>query len=229
VNTGGKPVVCFRNLVAVARRSHTPMSVKPPAPLRAARRLLLVSALALGALIAPGLAAAGPATDVVKAKQTTLFELIKKGGSDSDKKIAALFDDLLDYQSLAQESLGTEWAARSDKEKKEFSDLLKQLVQAAYKKNLTKTVGFTISYVAEEGTGPVVVKTKAQKSGTKEDPIEIHFKLQQKGTAWKVQDIVTEGVSLVSSYRSQFTKIIKKDGFATLVQKMKDKIAKGDG
>jgi phospholipid transport system substrate-binding protein len=50
----------------------------------------------------------------------------------------------------------------------------------------------------------------------------------QKGGAWKVGDIVTEGVSLVSSYRSQFTKIIKKDGFPALVQKMKDKIAKGD-
>jgi phospholipid transport system substrate-binding protein len=35
-------------------------------------------------------------------------------------------------------------------------------------------------------------------------------------------------VSLVSSYRSQFTKIIKKDGFVALIQKMKDKLAKGD-
>jgi phospholipid transport system substrate-binding protein len=43
-----------------------------------------------------------------------------------------------------------------------------------------------------------------------------------------VQDIVTEGVSLVSSYRSQFTKIVKKDGFPALIQKMKDKLAKGD-
>jgi phospholipid transport system substrate-binding protein len=33
---------------------------------------------------------------------------------------------------------------------------------------------------------------------------------------------------LVSSYRSQFTKIVKKDGFPTLITKMKDKIAKGD-
>ena len=39
---------------------------------------------------------------------------------------------------------------------------------------------------------------------------------------------MTEDVSLVSSYRSQFTKIIKKDGFARLIQKMKDKLAKND-
>ena len=50
----------------------------------------------------------------------------------------------------------------------------------------------------------------------------------QKNGAWRVQDIITEGVSLVSSYRCQFTKIVKKDGFPTLIQKMKDKLAKGD-
>ena len=43
-----------------------------------------------------------------------------------------------------------------------------------------------------------------------------------------VATIVTESVSLVSSYKSQFTKIIKKDGFPALITKMKDKLAKGD-
>ena len=37
--------------------------------------------------------------------------------------------------------------------------------------------------------------------------------MEEKGGKWRVQDIVTEGVSLVTSYRNQFTKVIKKDGF----------------
>ena len=45
---------------------------------------------------------------------------------------------------------------------------------------------------------------------------------------WKVQDIITEGMSLVKNYRTSFGKIIKKDGFPALIQKMKDKLAKGD-
>ena len=74
-----------------------------------------------------------------------------------------------------------------------------------------------------------MVKTKAKaKDDPRDEPVEIDFKMVQKDGKWKVQDIVTEGVSLVSSYRSQFTKIIKKDGFPALIQKMKDKLAKGD-
>ena len=137
---------------------------------------------------------------------------------------------MLDYNALAEASLGSEWAARSDAEKAQFSDLLKQLVRRAYERNLRKTLNFNIEYVAEESSsGAIVVKTRAvSKTDAREEPLEIAFKMSDKSGSWRVSDIITEGVSLVSSYRSQFTKIIKKDGFPTLIQKMKDKIAKGD-
>jgi phospholipid transport system substrate-binding protein len=175
-------------------------------------------------------ASAGAATDLVKAKQTVLFDLLKKSDADSTKKIGAIFDEMLDYSSLAESSLGSEWTVRSDAEKGQFTDLLKQLVRKAYERNLKKTINFNIEYISESGAdGITMVKTKAiSKTNTREEPIEIAYKLSQKAGAWRVRDIVTEGVSLVSSYRSQFTKIIKKDGFPTLIQKMKDKLAKGD-
>lgn len=186
-------------------------------------------ALAL-ALSFSGSAIAGGATDLVKGRQTVLFDLLRKDSPDSQKKIAALFDEMLDYQSLAEASLGSEWAIRTDAERAQFSDLLRQLVRKAYERNLKKILGYEVNYIGEDPTDSVVlVKTKAKsKSDAREEPIQIDFKLAQKGGTWKVQDIVTEGVSLVGSYRSQFTKIVKKDGFPVLIQKMKDKLAKGD-
>jgi phospholipid transport system substrate-binding protein len=189
----------------------------------------VVSALALS-LTSVGSAFAGGATDVVKSKQTALFTLIKQSTPDSDKKVSALFDEMLDYAALTEGSLGSEWAARTDAEKAQFSDLLKQLVRKGYERNLKKILNFDVDYLSEDAAGDaVMVKTKAKSKGdAREEPVEIVFKLAQKGGAWRVQDIVTEGVSLVSSYRSQFTKIVKKDGFPVLIQKMKDKLAKGD-
>ena len=181
-------------------------------------------------LLVSNAAFAGPATDLVKGTQTALFDALTTTDAASDKKVAALFDEMLDYGALAEGSLGTEWAPRSDAEKAQFSGLLKQLVQKAYKKNLRKTLGYGIEYLTEEAAGgAVIVKTRA-KSLTKdgEEPIAIDFKMVQRGGTWKVVDIVTEGVSLVTSYRAQFTKVIKKDGFPALITKMKDKIAKGD-
>ena len=196
---------------------------------RTMRNLLTTATLAL-LVAATSAAYAGPATDVVKSKQTALFDLLSKSGADNEKKIAAIFDEMIDYGALAEASLGTEWSARTDAEKKEFGDLLKQLVRKGYEKNLKKTLNYTIEYVSEEQKdGAYIVKTKAKsKTDAREDAIEIHYKMVQKDSKWRINDITTEGVSLVSSYKSQFTKIIKKDGFPALITKMKDKIAKGD-
>ncbi len=192
----------------------------------------LALAVLLSAAAVPGEAWAGPPTDIVKSKQTELFRLIEanKDGS-STKKIAAVFDELLDYDWLAKASLGDEWQKLGEKEQKEFSGLLKQLVQKAYERNLKKTLAYDIEYVAEEKVSDnvFVVKTKAKsKTDSREEPIEIAFRMGSKGGGkWQIEDINTEGVSLVDSYRSQFVKILKKDGYASLVAKMKEKIAKG--
>jgi phospholipid transport system substrate-binding protein len=182
-------------------------------------------------MVAPSEAFAGPPTDVVKTKQGELFKLLESKDAASAKKIAGIFDEMLDYDGLARSSLGDEWANLKEAEQKEFAGLLKQLVQQAYERNLRKTLAFDIEYVSEEKVSDTVfvVKTKAKhKTDTREEPIEIDFRMVDKGGGkWRIEDINTEGVSLVSSYRSQFVKILKKDGYAALVKKMKEKIAKG--
>jgi phospholipid transport system substrate-binding protein len=196
------------------------------------RRFVQIFAPLLAVLVLAfsSVASAGGATDLVKAKQTALFDLLKVQSAENDKKVAAIFDEMLDYGAVSEGALGTEWAARSDAEKTQFSDVLKQLLRKAVEKNLRKTVNYTIEYVSESADGSaMVVKTLAKsKADAKEEPIEIVYKLAQKNGAWKVIDITTEGVSMVNSWRRQFTAIVKKDGFAALIQKMKDKLAKND-
>ncbi len=195
------------------------------------RRMVHFFAALIAVLAFAGVAFAGGATDVVKSKQTTLFDLLRQANPDSQKKIDSVFDEMLDYPTLAQSSLGPEWATRSDAEKAEFTDLLKKLVRNAYQKNLKKIVDFDVNYTSEvpgDG-GAVLVKTTSQdKGGSRSDPVQIDFKMVSTAGAWRVQDIVTEDVSLVSSYRSQFTKIINKDGFHMLIENIKDKLANGD-
>ncbi len=191
---------------------------------------LMATLVAVLALTLSSSAFAGGASDLVKAKQTTLFELLRQGTPDSQKKIDAIFDDMLDYDSIAQASLGDEWAKRSPAEQAEFSDLLKRLVRSSYQRNLKKILDYDINYAGEDPVASnVKVKTTSQAKGggARSEPIEINFTLANKGK-WVVQDIETEGVSLVTSYRNQFLKIVKKDGFPTLTQKMKDKLAKGE-
>ncbi len=90
-------------------------------------QLLVVLSLLLG-FSSPALADDG-AEAALKAKQNELAAQLKKGKAADGKKMDQIFDELLDYDTLAKDSLGSHWDERSDAEKKEFQDVLKRLVK----------------------------------------------------------------------------------------------------
>ena len=54
--------------------------------------------------------------------------------------------------------------------------------------------------------------------------VEIEYRLLQRDGNWSVYDVIIEGVSLISNYRTQFNKIILESSFADLMKKMKLKL-----
>lgn len=171
---------------------------------------------------------AGAATDAVKAKQEELFKLLDKE-QENKKKIGAIFDTWLDYDAMAEASMGDQWSKLTDEQKTEFKGLLKQLITAAYDKNLKKVLPYKINYLSEESKGDAtLVKMKAtHKTDSRAEEILLDVLVREKGGKFKVIDIYPEGVSTVDAYRVQFVKIYKEKGYAELVKKLKEKIAKG--
>lgn len=190
------------------------------------RRLIMPLVLALS-LAVPSVALAAQAEDFMKGKHAELTTLVKQ---NQDKKLEAMFDEVLDYDTLAKESLGDEWDARTPEERAEFQKLLTQLVRAAYRKNLKKTADYDVTFKGEEpGKGGTLVRTQAKsRKNAREEAVEVDYLMHQVGGKWRVRDIVTEGSSMVGNYRSQFRRIIKKDGFPELLKRLKNKVAKGD-
>src|SRR5881296_1505420 len=88
------------------------------------------------AVLLPTTALASNPESWIKDKHAELTPLLKKKSGQNDHKIEAIFDEILDYDTLARESLGDQWEGRSDAERKDFQALLKQLVQKAYRENL---------------------------------------------------------------------------------------------
>jgi len=175
-------------------------------------------------------ASAAQAVDFVKAKQEQLTATLEKGdNATTKKKLASLFDEMLDYDTLAEASLGKHWGALSSEQKQEFTSVLKGLVQRAYRKNLSKTLSYEVKYLGQQpAKNGTLVRTRAQsKTDNREEPVSIDYVLHRVDGKWRVFDIVTEGSSLVRNYRSQFNRVIKKKGFDELLRRMKKKLAKG--
>ncbi len=185
--------------------------------------LSLLSLLAL--LLLPSAALAkGKAESFVKSRQAELVKLMKAG--DDKDKIHAVFDEILDYDTLAKKSLGSStWKKRSEAERTEFKGLLKDLVRQAYERNLRKTLNYQVSFEGEDKSGSkYLVRTVAKsKTNKREEPLSIDYLVQSESGDLKIIDIVTEGSSLTRGYRSQFKRILKKKGWEELIRLMKKK------
>jgi phospholipid transport system substrate-binding protein len=131
--------------------------------------------------------------------------------------------NIFDFEEMAKRSLGIYWRERTLQEKKEFVELYKDLLERSYINKIESYSDEEILYTDEkiEDSKYAEVKTKVITKDKKEVPID--YKLYFTGRGWKIYDVIIEGVSLVSNYRSQFNKIIRNYSYQELIKRMKTK------
>ena len=76
-----------------------------------------------------------------------------------------------------------------------------------------------------KGKSSIVIKTLVITTSGTEIPIDYRMKIRTRKGKWMVYDIVVEGISLVSNYRSSFAAELKKGSFGDLVASLKKKTA----
>jgi phospholipid transport system substrate-binding protein len=134
------------------------------------------------------------------------------------KAISVIFD----YSEMAKRSLGKHWKDRKTEEKKQFAELFATLLENSYAGKIESYNNEKIVYIKEIlEDDHAVVKSKVVTAARDEFTLDYHL-FKQNGK-WMVYDVVIEGVSLVSNYRSQFNKIITSSGYDTLVKKLQSK------
>ena len=55
------------------------------------------------------------------------------------------------------------------------------------------------------------------------DDAKISYRLRNRNDRWRIIDVVIEGVSLVSNYRSQFAEVLNNGTIDDLIAKLRDK------
>ena len=187
------------------------------------RRLLPLVLTLLASVFSQVASADSAAQGFIREQQQKLTSALK---NNSDSDIDSIFAEMIDYDTIARDSLGKVWSQLTEAQQAEFSCVLKQLVAQAYRRDLKKTLDYQVTFQGEEAKGDrVLVKTVAKNTKNPgEDPVSIDYLLHKVGGKWRVRDIRTEGVSLVGSYNNQFRKMIKKKGFGELISRMRSKL-----
>ncbi len=188
--------------------------------------------VALLALTFASPAFAGPPTrfleSQVDAVRALLKDPVKPNTPESDAvdaKLKAIVNPVMDFDRLSQNVLSKHWPTLDAVQRQTFVDLFRALVFHSYLKEIrSANEDYTVVYEDEEAKGRKAAAVTAV-AKTKKVDIELVFHLTTAdGKLWVAEDIVIDEVSLVENYREQFNKIIAKDGFKALLQKMRDKL-----
>jgi phospholipid transport system substrate-binding protein len=180
--------------------------------------------------------AEGAATATVRRANDALRDLLRKkvpaGGAEEKKLTSEVTNRLgsfLDVDELGRRALRDHWSKLGADERREFARLLRELVEANYVKALRSRLDYGVSYLDESASGSgvkVSTEVTALRNGRKQT-MSIDYVLHRQNDDWRVFDLVTDGVGLVENYRSQFNKVIAKEGVEGLLARMRKKKLEG--
>ena len=146
-------------------------------------------------------------------------------------EVKELASELLDYGELCKRALGEHWDKMPVAQRTDFVATLKELIERNYVKQLKTNLDYQVTYGDELIEGSEAKVTTNVKIATKGRATEalIEYRMINQATGptagkWMVYDVITDELSLVRNYRTQFQRIITGQGYDGLLNKMKTKL-----
>lgn len=195
-------------------------------------------ALAAWLMVAGALAAPTTPRAVVESAVTRVVTALQEANLDSPaseqsgrpyvdrrraeiKRIAA---DLFDFDEMARRTLSRNWAARTPEERAEFVRLFTGLLERTYVGKIESYSGENIVYVGEVVDGGYATVRSKVISTRRHSETPLDYRLYLKDSQWRVYDVLIDGVSFVSTYRSEFTRVIQVSSYQTLVDTLRQRV-----
>jgi phospholipid transport system substrate-binding protein len=183
--------------------------------------LLFLSEIMAGLTMAsPSLATTTPngttssATEAVKGAINDLIQVLDnetlkqpEQANERRHEIEEVIKRRVDYKEMARRALGAPWSTLSHRDQHEFVDLFVQLLRDTFVGRITERTDGQVVYLGELRED-AFAEVKARMKGPKIDT-PVDFRLIHRAHEWRVYDVVIDGASIVSNYRSQFTSIIR--------------------
>lgn len=190
----------------------------------------------LFALAALACAAALPAAPIDDAKTALVAGINEVSAALRERPkqddLIALLDTLVDkhfaFDTTTRLAVGPAWRDFSEPQKTRVTELFSNLVIRTYVDRIGADSKPEITYGSpvELRPGRVEIPTTAKSAGqTYAVAYRMELDRETAPARWRVYDVVAEGVSLISNYRSQFDPIVKKSGPEGLLKTLETKLA----
>jgi phospholipid transport system substrate-binding protein len=191
------------------------------------KRFLALCATVVTLVFSPAHAGnAGAAHGFVDGLASKVIDIVKNDGLSRDQKqgrIEALFVDKVDINFVARFVLGKHWRGTTPQQQKDYIAAYKPFILKNYAGRLAKYSGQTYSLKNSRVDGDANIVTMVINDNGQD--ILVDYRLRGDGGGFKVVDITVEGVSLLTTQRSEFNGIVERKGVDGLIAALKSQVA----
>jgi phospholipid transport system substrate-binding protein len=192
-------------------------------------RIVCAIAITMALSSSASRAADTPRTVVEVTAQQTL-EILNSPADDAEKikRLQRVAYQSIDFETVSRLVLAKYWKQFTPEQRQQFQDEFKRALTFSYGRRVGQLGHERVIILGErqEPLGDVTVQSRiVGRTGE----VRADYRLRQKGATWLVIDVVVEGVSFVSSYRTQFQEIIGQGGPQQLLAQLRAKNASGGG
>ena len=137
-------------------------------------------------------------------------------------EIRRIATDLFDFDEVARRALSRHWAGRTRAEQTEFTSLFTDLLERSYVGKIETYSGEKIVYTGEVVDGNYAT-VRSRIITRRRTDTALDYRMHEIDGRWKVYDVLIDGVSFVSTYRSEFNRVIQSSSYEELIERLRKK------
>lgn len=171
----------------------------------------------------------GAFIDDIAARAIVILEDASLDKAQRLAKLEHLTREAFDLETISKLVLARNWRRFDEKQRAEFQQEFERYLSHRYGSGVDHYDRERIQVVGErvEPRGDVTVQTRV--IGGSADQVEVDYRLRKRDGGWRVIDVIPEGVSLVSNYRSQFNELLARGGPDELIETLRGKNLRRSG
>jgi len=161
---------------------------------------------------------------VMDSKVRQVLDILKDKSlsqQQKDQKNVRIIDDVFDYTTMAQISLGKKWNTLSQNEKTQFTKAFERKIKHSYldKLRLYNNQTVNIKKLQKVKSNRVTLETQVIGIDDTYKVIYLFYKKKQ-NNQWYIYDVELVGVSIIQTYRKQFSEFLQTKSVKQLIESL---------
>jgi phospholipid transport system substrate-binding protein len=166
--------------------------------------------------------ARGAPSEVIDRLHATLYSVMKDaealGYSGRYERLEPVMSEVFDLDFMAQKSVGRHWKTASPDEQARLLRAFHRYTVANYAGRFTGWSGQEFKTHGEEASARGTMLVRTTLVDPSDEDVQLDYRLRKTDTGWRIVDVYfNETVSELALRRSEYSSLIKRDGFDALL------------